>query len=348
MPEEKPIPDALAALKAACETPGKTTSGYPKIVRASEFVATLIERPPEVIRGVLYQIGKMVYGGPSKGNKTWVLIDLCFAVATGGKWLGFDTAHGKVLYINLELQPFSSQHRLKEVARARGCAIPDDLHIWNLRGHSCPLAELLPELLRQIGDERYVLIVVDPIYKTMAGRDENDAGAVGEVCNEIEAVAVKTGAAIAFGSHFAKGNASQKNAIDRISGSGVFARDPDAILTATPLATDGAFSLELTLRDFAPVEKFGIRWEYPLMVRDETLDPDDLKQIKPGRKTEHSVQDILCCIGTEPISTCKWELACAKTGISHGTFYTLRRQAESDGLIEHAGKNWKVKTRYET
>ena len=342
-----PPNNTLAALEADCQIPGQTPSGFPKIVRASEFVAKVIRRPLEVIRGVLYQMGKMVYGGPSKGNKTWVLIDLALAVATGGKWLGFETTQGNVLYINLELQPFSSQHRLKEVARARGCAVPDHLHVWNLRGHSCPLAELLPELLRQIGDEQYVLIIVDPIYKTMAGRDENDAGDIGEVCNEIEAVAVKTGAAIAFGSHFAKGNASQKNAIDRISGSGVFARDPDAILTATPLATEGAFSLELTLRDFAPVDKIGVRWEYPLMIRDEALDPNDLKQAKPGRKPEHSVQDILCCIGSEPITSGKWEMACANKGVSHGTFYTLKRQAEQDKLIEPDGKNWKLKARYE-
>lgn len=35
---------------------------------------------------------------------------------------------------------------------------------------------------------------------------------------------VETGAGVAFGSHFSKGNQIQKESIDRISGSGVFAR----------------------------------------------------------------------------------------------------------------------------
>ena len=35
------------------------------------------------------------------------------------------------------------------------------------------------------------------------GRDENSAGDVGEVCNEIERVAVQTGAGVAYGHHFA-------------------------------------------------------------------------------------------------------------------------------------------------
>ncbi|MEI7900253.1 MAG: AAA family ATPase [bacterium] len=339
-----PPANALAALKADCGTPGQTASGYPKIVRASDFVATPIKRPAEVIRGVLYQGGKMVFGGPSKAYKTWDLIDLGLAVSTGGEWLGFGTTQGLTLYVNLELMDFSAQHRLREVARARECKVPDNLRVWNLRGHVCPLAVLLPELLSQIAGDQYSLIIVDPIYKTMAGRDENDAGAVGEVCNEIEAFAVKTGAAIAFGSHFAKGNASQKNAIDRISGSGVYARDPDAILTATPLATDGAFSLELTLRDFAPVEPFGIRWEYPRMLRDETLDPGDLKPAKVGREPENTVQNIMQHIGTSPLSTGVWKKLCVEeSGMSARTFYRLRKKAKDARLVFQDGETWMVK-----
>ena len=51
--------------------------------------------------------------------------------------------------------------------------------------------------------------------------------------NEIEALAVETGAAVAFGAHYSKGNQAGKEVIDRIGGSGVFARDPDSILNFT-------------------------------------------------------------------------------------------------------------------
>src|ERR1051326_5934928 len=39
--------------------------------------------------------------------------------------------------------------------------------------------------------------------------------------------------AVAFAGHSAKGDASVKEAIDRIRGSGVFARDPDSLVTFT-------------------------------------------------------------------------------------------------------------------
>jgi hypothetical protein len=190
--------------------------------------------------------------------------------------------------------------------------------------------------------DRYDLIIVDPIYKTLSGRDENDAGAIGEVCNEIEAVAVRTGAAVAFGAHFAKGNASGKSAMDRIGGSGVFARDPDAILTATPHTVEGAFTLELTLRDFPPVGPFAIRWEYPRMKRDGDLNPGDLKQPNIGRKPTFSVDDIMRHIGSEPLTATAWEKASiADSGFSRPTFCRLRKEAEGKKLIEKEGQLWR-------
>ena len=257
-----------------------TTSGFPAIENAQSFTAADIPEPPQIVEGVIHRGSKLVYGGPSKAMKTWVFLYLCLCVACGMPWLGFGTHLGRVLYINLELQMFSLQHRLKVIAEALGVAIPQMLNIWNLRGHSCPVSKLLPELLRQIRGEGYDLIVIDPIYKTLDGRDENAAGDIGKVCSELEAVAVQTGAAVAFGAHFAKGNASGKESIDRISGSGVWARDPDSIIVATPHESDGAFSIEMTLRNFPQPPPFVVRWQYPLMLRDGELDPSRLRQAR--------------------------------------------------------------------
>jgi hypothetical protein len=241
--------------------------------------------------------------------KTWVFLYLCFCVGWGVPWLGFNTTMGRVLYINLELQLFALQRRLQTIADALRLNVPKGLHLWNLRGHGCPLSKLLPELLRQIEGDGYDLIVVDPIYKTLDGRDENSAGDIGRVCSELEAVAVQTGAAVAFGAHFAKGNASGKESIDRISGSGVWARDPDSIIVATPHETEGAFSVEMTLRNFPQPPPFVMRWQYPLMVRDGELDPTRLRQARqrsggaPVRSdVAELVQDAVAIVKTKAIN----------------------------------------------
>jgi hypothetical protein len=285
-----PVSGALASLVEYANegrpiepAPAENEYTFPRIVDAASFTAAEIEEPPELVRGVIHKGSKVVFGGPSKAFKSWTLLDLSLSVANGAPWFGFETVQDRVLYINFELQPFAVQRRLQAIARARGMEVPHNLHIWNLRGHSCPLTKLLPELLRRAEGEGYGLIIPDPIYKTLDGRDENAAGDIGKVCNELEQVAVQTGAAVAFGAHFAKGNASGKESIDRISGSGVWARDPDSIMVATPHEAEGCFSIEMTLRNFAPPPPFVVKWEFPLMTRDEDLDPARLKQPKGKR-----------------------------------------------------------------
>lgn len=331
----------MNALADIQEQTGIVVDILPPIVDAASFTATPMPEPPHVVNGVLHRGSKAVYGGPSKAFKTWTLIDLCLAVSTGGEWLGFKTTPGLVLYLNFELQDFAVHKRLLAIAYDRGCKIPSALKLWNLRGFSRPLSMLLPELLRQVEGEGYALIVPDPIYKTLAGRNENDAGDIAELCGELEAVALDTGAAVAFGAHFAKGNASGKEHIDRVSGSGVWARDPDAIITASPHKEESAFAVEMTLRNFPPVEPFVIRWEYPRMRRDNTADPTQLRQARGGRSEEYPVDAVLKYL-VEPMTPGAWLKACGEeTGISRKTFYRRIADAEKARLIERDGKLWK-------
>ena len=82
----------------------------------------------------------------------------------------------------------------------------------------------MSQIIAKFKDGGYSLIVFDPIYKGLGDRDENKAGDIASLLNEIESLAVETGAAVAFGHHFSKGNQANKDSIDRIGGSGVFAR----------------------------------------------------------------------------------------------------------------------------
>ncbi|MCX7009226.1 MAG: hypothetical protein NTY53_18605 [Kiritimatiellaeota bacterium] len=153
------------------------------------------------------------------------------------------------------------------------------------------------------------------------------------MCNEIERLAVQSGAAVAFGAHFAKGNASSKDAIDRISGSGVWARDPDAVMVATPHQEADAFTVECRLRNHAPLDPFCIRWEFPLMRRDGELDPADLKKSKGGREAEHEPEEIAALLCAAALTTSDWRDAAAKQlGVSESTFYRLRKTAEVRGI----------------
>ena len=137
--------------------------------------------------------------------------------------------------------------------------------------------KIIPRIIQKLKDTKYDAILLDPLYKIYGEIDENKAGDVALLMNELETLAVKSKAAVLFGAHFSKGNQAGKESIDRVSGSGVYARDPDSILNFTRHEEEEAFVVESNLRNLIPLEKFVVRWQYPLMVRDDCLNPAKLK-----------------------------------------------------------------------
>lgn len=191
---------------------------------------------PPLINGVLRQGHKMLLAGPSKAGKSYALIELCIAIAEGKKWLSWNCAQGKVMYVNLELDRASCLHRFKDVYEAMRLK-PNHLRnidIWNLRGKSVPMDKLAPKLIRRAKKKNYIAIIIDPIYKVITG-DENSADQMAHFCNQFDIVCSDLGAAVIYCHHHSKGSQGQKRSMDRASGSGVFARDPDALLDLVEL-----------------------------------------------------------------------------------------------------------------
>ena len=199
------------------------------------------ELAPPLIDGVLRQGHKMLVAGPSKAGKSFALIELSIALAEGVKWLGFNCAQGRVLYVNLELDRASCLHRFKDVYRAMHLTPNhlDHIDIWNLRGRSVPMDKLAPKLIRRAAKKNYIAVIIDPIYKVITG-DENSADQMAKFCNQFDLICTELGTAVIYCHHHSKGAQGGKRSMDRASGSGVFARDPDALLDLTQLEVTDA------------------------------------------------------------------------------------------------------------
>jgi hypothetical protein len=315
------------------EEPEPEPATLPPIVDATDFMATPQPPPRELVSGMLHQGSKLVLGGGSKSFKTWTLLDLALSVSHGLPWLGRDTICGRVLYLNFEIQNYAWQKRIAAVARAKEIELkPDAIKLWNLRGHAADFKSLLPRIESQTKESGFALIILDPIYKLYGRTDENKAGDVAALLNGMESLAVQTGAAVAFGAHFSKGNQSQKEAIDRISGSGVFARDPDSILIFTKHEETDAFTVESILRNFAPVEPFAVRWNFPLFELADELDPSKLKQAG-GRKPTYLPADLLAILPPDGSANADWLAKAGGNGMSKPTFFRLRKKLQEAGKI---------------
>ena len=166
------------------------------------------------------------------------------SVATGSPFLGAATTQGRVLFINLEIKEAFFRERLQTLLRRKGQANIDNLDVLTLRGQETQAATLLPALADRIAGSGYSLIIVDPVYKLMVGQAENASSSVGALCQGLEKLVVTTGASVVSAHHFAKGQQAGKKAMDRLSGSGVFARDADTIITFTEHSMGGCFVVE--------------------------------------------------------------------------------------------------------
>ncbi|WP_424685123.1 AAA family ATPase [Enterococcus sp.] len=212
-----------------------------------DLFETKIELAPELIKGVLRQGHKMLISGPSKAGKSFSLIQLAIAIAEGRQWMGFDCIQGKVLYVNLELDEKSAKMRFIEIYNrlGQGHDSVSNIDIWNLRGKTSPMDKLAPKLIRRAQKENYIAVIIDPIYKVLTG-DENSAHEMANFTNQFDKIATELGCAVIYCHHHSKGSQGGKNSMDRSSGSGVFARDPDAILDLIelPITEDRYMALE--------------------------------------------------------------------------------------------------------
>lgn len=245
----------------------------------------LPELNPELIAGCLRQGHKMIVTGDSKVGKTTILTELSAAIATGGKWLGMQCAKGKVLYLNLEVDPNEFNTKAMAIYNlAIGGRVSDNFDVVHLRGEAEIMEKMLPRIIATLKQDDYAAVIIDPIYKVMNG-DENSAEAIGNFCNQLDKIAAKTGCAVIYAHHHTKGGQIGKKTLDRGSGSGVFGRDADAILDILDVAEYGDLSnleayketskskpliMEFVLRSFADKEPLGLWFDYPLHIPDES------------------------------------------------------------------------------
>ncbi len=316
--------------------------GLPKIATGNALLTdTSILKPRELVPGLLHQGTKGVLAGASKAGKTWILLALGLCIATGTPFLHWITVQGKVLFVNLELQAAFIKDRLVALMECLGIKNSAGLDIWNLRGKTADFETLVANIIKEAEGKDYALIILDPIYKAMIGKSENTASGVGLLCNQLERIAERTGAAVVYSHHFAKGNSKKKTPMDRMSGSGVFARDADTILALTEHSEPECYTVEMILRNLPKQPSFVVEWDYPVMVEREDLDPEDV-QIEEVEDEDD--RGLLQIIKVRPHTTGEWQIKAVVLGLSRATFYRIKAKLKDGGLItfDEKTKKWSV------
>jgi hypothetical protein len=340
---ETDLPEILAKLKEPQDKAEIGLGGW-KPVTAARVSAQPTPAPPELIAGMLYEGGTLMMSGASKSMKTYTMIHAGLAVAAGAEWMGKKCHARPVVYLNLELQPFAMEKRVREIAAAMHIDCPETFYIVNLRGTLVNIDVVEAQLHRLLTRYQPGLVIIDPHYKISAasGVDENSNDAQGLLLYRLENTICKRGAALMIAHHFSKGDKSQTKAMDRAAGGGALARWPDVIMTITEHEDEGCCAVEFSLRNFAPIPAFVVRWEYPVWHLASDADPTKLK--KAGRPTKSAPESLLVHVSDAEGIT-RSELVQKAKGWSRTRVYdAINSLIDSRKLREASGHLWKVAT----
>jgi len=151
-------------------------------------------------------------------------------------------------------------------------------------------------------------------------------------------------AAIGFAHHFAKGNSSEKGSIDRASGSGVWAREPDALLMITPLDEEN-YTLEMHLRNFPQKPPVAVFWNDGVWEVNPNVDVEEEISERSRRKIPKSrfkavasdLQRILQDRGETIVDKNNRMKIAGILGVSERTVYRLWNQFKGKGNFDDSG-----------
>ena len=228
-----PTEDNDGKREAQGDNVGNGSTRRLRIVSAADVTgANTPPMTPCIISGVLRRGHKLIISAESKAGKTWMLDGMGIRLATGGKWLDRYKCHrSRVLLVNTEIDAASHANRLEWI-RQTWALVPDDyrntLMTTSLRGERWTVDEFVNEVIAMTGDG-FDVVLLDSIYKLFMG-NENDNSEVSQMLFAHLDKLCNKGTAVAFVHHNAK-NSNARTAIDRASGAGMFARDPDGIIT---------------------------------------------------------------------------------------------------------------------
>lgn len=285
----------------------KGGSVQPPLVPLSlaDLTARYTDLRQPVIHGLLRQGETMNVISAPKIGKSWLVIDLALAIATGRTWMDtFAAERGNVLIIDNELHGETSANRIPKVAAARRIPLEDvgrRLFVQNLRGQLLDIFSL-GAYFRSLERGRFKVIILDAFYRFMpVDTDENDNGAMAHVYNRLDRYADDLDCCFVLIHHTSKGNQSGKTITDVGAGAGSQSRATDTHLVLRPHEEEDAVVLDAAVRSWPPVQARCLRWTFPVWTPTDDLDPALLRSERPRRPRKVEQE------GEEPLPELPWD-----------------------------------------
>lgn len=286
------LPARVAALNGNLQK-GEMTRGVESL---ESILSREIEAPKSIVGDGLFNAGQFVlFTGASGIGKSYALMQLCAAVASGTEWFGFKTLRSNVLLVSLEMDDYYIKQRFMAINPTSTANItvlcrPQWKGELNLQNEA-----MVKELCSVIRANNIEILVIDPLNRVHRS-DENDTRSMGDVLAAIDYIRIYTGVNVCLSHHEGKKLPKNVKDMDAARGSGRLQNDPHVMVRL--LDTDGGLEMRFPKTNFGrqPDKIYLIRCEDgTLAVQDRRDEPETLKQ--KGSKTLEAIKDALMNAG---------------------------------------------------
>lgn len=298
----------------------------------------------DFVEGLLTEGGASVIYGPSNCGKSFWIVDLAVAVASGSKFRDeLEVEQGAVVYIALEGE-HGARNRVTALKRTKKL-LPDAPFFLIFEqvsllevGHDKRIAETVARIAKEAGC-KVKLVIFDTMARAMSGGDENASRDMTTAVKSIDALRAATGAHVSVVHHCgkdeargARGHSSLRAAVD----TEIEVSRPEGETISTvrvtkqrdlPAGEPMPFSLEVVQlgcdRRGKPITSCVVHHEDEMMAA---------KPGKAGRKPTCTAEEMLRYLPADSLSD--WQKRVAEeTGLGRSQFYEHKKHLEIAGCF---------------
>lgn len=255
-----------AAAQAAAETkkalhPSGSKSEIPELKlqpiktrwTAQELAVTDFPDPKWAIPDLL-PVGLSFLAGRPKLGKSWLALQIAFAVAIGGDVLGKQVEQGRVLYLALEDSPRRLKNRMNKQNVQPGA---DITFITNFES----LSDVgLVDLQNEIVQGHYRLVIIDTFSRAIGKADQLDPAEMTDLTGKLQRMAHIYDVAILMIDHHRKSNGNESSPIDDLLGSTAKAAVIDCAMGLYRESGKHEATLKITGRDLEE-QDLSLAWD---------------------------------------------------------------------------------------
>lgn len=185
---------------------------------------------------LLSQGGTMAVYGSAGRLKSWLLIEMAFALTTGTMWIGFQTRKSSVLLVQAEVVEAQYQKRLVKFSQNFNGAQPKELYIDNDLELKLDGFVGMNALVQDVKECRPDVIVMDCLYQLVEGTVTSEQG-LKPFLKNLDSIKQHHGCAFCLVHHSRKAG-EEDHGFDEMLNSSILRNWLDTIIKVTSVPPD--------------------------------------------------------------------------------------------------------------